>query len=116
VRCVHRAILAGTRSSRCSSIPFARGPYQGLDGRMRRIRPFTMVLSWSRILYLEFTCLVDTPTFMRCHLHAFEYFGGIPRRCGTNVSWTLRCGSGWTSGSAAGICAQAEAAAAPAKA
>jgi len=46
----------------------------------RRLSCFVMVLSYSRMLYLEFTlsqCLED---FMRCHVHAFEFFGGIPRR------------------------------------
>ena len=23
----------------------------------------------------------DVATFMRCHVNAFEYFGGVPRRC-----------------------------------
>ena len=35
-----------------------------------------MVLSWSRSLYVECTA-----SFIQCHVNAFEYFGGVPRRC-----------------------------------
>ena len=30
-------------------------------------------------MYLEFTVSADAAWFLRCHLHAFQYFGGIPR-------------------------------------
>ena len=40
-----------------------------------------MVLSWSRAIYVEFVRRADVATFMRCHVNAFEYFGGVPRRC-----------------------------------
>ena len=40
-----------------------------------------MVLSWSRAIYVEFVRRADVTPFMRCHVNAFEYFGGVPRRC-----------------------------------
>ena len=40
---------------------------------------FVMVLGYSRMRFVEFTTSVDTPTFIKCHLHAFEHFGGWPR-------------------------------------
>ena len=40
-----------------------------------------MVLSWSRAIYVEFVRRADVATFMRCHVNAFHYFGGVPRRC-----------------------------------
>lgn len=40
---------------------------------------FVMTLGWSRALYVEFTTNGDTGSFIRCHQHAFEYFGGVPR-------------------------------------
>jgi transposase len=64
-----------------AQVDFGSCPYQGVDGRMHRVWAFTMVLSWSRMLYVEFVRLADTATFVRCHLHAFEYFGGVPQRC-----------------------------------
>lgn len=39
---------------------------------------FVMVLSYSRMMYLEFTlsqCLED---FLACHVNAFDFFGGVP--------------------------------------
>ena len=40
-----------------------------------------MVLSWSRSLFVEFVRRADTASFIQCHVNAFEYFGGVPRRC-----------------------------------
>ncbi len=49
------------------------------DGRQRRLYGFVMTLGWSRAMYLEFTVSADIAWFLRCHLHAFRYFGGMPR-------------------------------------
>ena len=55
--------------------------YVGNDGRQRRLWALVMVLSWSRTIYVEFVRRADTASFIRCHIHAFGYLGGIPRRC-----------------------------------
>ena len=55
--------------------------YIGEDGRKRRMWAFVMVLGWSRAIYVEFVRRADVATFIRCHLNAFDYFGGVPRRC-----------------------------------
>jgi len=39
-----------------------------------------MTLGWSRAMYLEFTVSAESAWFLRCHLHAFHYFGGVPRQ------------------------------------
>ncbi len=39
---------------------------------------FVMVLGFSRMLYIEFTKSMDTPTLVSCHQHAFVSFGGVP--------------------------------------
>ena len=39
-----------------------------------------MILSFSRALYVEFVHQQDLSTLLRCHLHAFEAFGGVPQR------------------------------------
>lgn len=51
-----------------------------LNEKQQRLYAFVMTLSWSRCMYLEFTTSMDTGWFLRCHQHAFEYFGGIPRQ------------------------------------
>lgn len=49
-------------------------------GRTHRLYGFVMTLGWSRALYLEFTTSMESVWFLRCHVHAFRYFGGAPRQ------------------------------------
>jgi len=47
---------------------------------VRKLSCFVMVLSYSRMIYLEFRlsqCLED---FIQCHINAFKFFGGVPRK------------------------------------
>jgi len=46
----------------------------------RRTWVFVMVLSWSRHLYAELVFDQRAATWLLCHRHAFEWFGGIPAR------------------------------------
>lgn len=55
--------------------------YRTTDGKIQRLYAFVMVLSWSRSIYVEFVERQDLATFVRCHLHAFEVFGGVPAEC-----------------------------------
>lgn len=48
-------------------------------GCQRRLYAFIMTLGWSRAMYIEFTISADAAWWLRCHWHAFEYFGGVPR-------------------------------------
>lgn len=49
-------------------------------GQLRRTWLFVMTLSWSRHQYVEFVFDQKVETWLRCHRHAFEYFGGVPER------------------------------------
>lgn len=49
-------------------------------GRTCRLYAFVMTLGWSRACYVRFTISSDTTWFIRCHLHAFAYLGGVPKR------------------------------------
>src|SRR5436190_22091238 len=49
------------------------------EGRKRKLYVFVMTLCWSRAMYIEFTVNGNTDWFIRCHQHAFEYFGGVPQ-------------------------------------
>jgi hypothetical protein len=49
------------------------------QGRQHRLYAFLMTLSWSRAMYLEFTVSAEMAWWLRCHLHGFHYFGGVPR-------------------------------------
>ena len=55
--------------------------YLGEDGKKRRIWAFVMTLGWSRACYVELFRRADTAAFIQCHVNAFEYLGGVPRRC-----------------------------------
>jgi transposase len=41
---------------------------------------FVMTLGFSRAMDVSFTVSSDTAWFIRCHLQAFPYFGGLPER------------------------------------
>jgi transposase len=47
-------------------------------GQWRALSAFVLTLGYSRRQYVEFTLRQDLETFLRCHVHAFQYFGGIP--------------------------------------
>lgn len=48
------------------------------EGAVRPLSAFVFTLGYSRRQYVAFTVRQDTETFLRCHLHAFSYFGGLP--------------------------------------
>jgi transposase len=51
-------------------------------GRAKRaLLAFVMVLSHSRRIFLRFFFGARMPVFLRGHVEAFEYFGGVPRHC-----------------------------------
>ena len=49
-------------------------------GTSQRLYAFLMTLGWSRTLFVEFTTAMDATRWLRCHQHAFAYFGGVPRK------------------------------------
>lgn len=51
-----------------------------VGGAQRPVSAFSMVLSWSRALYVDFCFDQQMDTFCRMHRRALEFFGGIPRR------------------------------------
>ena len=50
----------------------------------RKTWAFVMVLSWSRHAYVEFVFDQKVETWLLCHVHAFDYFGGVPERVTTD--------------------------------
>ncbi len=47
-----------------------------IDGKIKKLYCFNMILGYSRMRYVEFTLSIDTSTLIQCHLNAFQYFGG----------------------------------------
>jgi transposase len=50
------------------------------DGSITKLFLFSMILGYSRKMYAELIERCDLPTFLDCHIHAFEYFGGVPEQ------------------------------------
>jgi hypothetical protein len=49
------------------------------DGKKVKLWVFSMQLSFSRYAYYEITTNQTTATFIRSHINAFEFFGGVPK-------------------------------------
>ena len=49
-------------------------------GKSRRAHAFVMTLSYSRLPYVEFVFDQGQVTWVKCHMHAFEFFEGVPMR------------------------------------
>jgi transposase len=64
-----------------AQVDWGEVPYPTPTGHTARLWGFVMALSWSRALYVALVPRADVAPFIRCHLHAFEVFGGVPRRC-----------------------------------
>lgn len=50
------------------------------NGELRKSWAFVMTLSYSRHQYVEFVFDQKVGTWLGCHQHAFEFFGGVPGR------------------------------------
>lgn len=46
----------------------------------RPLSVFSMVLSWSRAIFIDFSLDQQMETFCRMHRQALEFFGGVPRK------------------------------------
>ena len=55
--------------------------YLDQHDRKHRIWVFVMTMGWSRACYVELVRHADTAAFIQCHVNAFDYLGGVPRRC-----------------------------------
>jgi len=62
-----------------AQVDFGKGAPTLKDGRWVRPWLFKMVLSYSRHSYEEVVWKQDIESFIRCHQHAFQSFGGVPR-------------------------------------
>lgn len=49
------------------------------NGRAVKVWVFSMVLSYSRRAYFKVVTSQLVKDFLDCHIHAFEYFGGVPK-------------------------------------
>jgi len=60
-------------------VDFGYVGYTTYQGKRKKTWVFNMRLSYSRLDYYEAVYDQRVETFIRCHIHAFYFFGGIPR-------------------------------------
>jgi len=82
----YRPLVAGQATIRFETPPgkqaqvdWCKLGYIVIDGIRKPLYCFIMVLGYSRALYIEFTTSMDQSIFLRCHIHAFLFFGGVPQ-------------------------------------
>ena len=80
-RAVKATMRFETKPGEQAQVDFGHFPFLTPDGQRHWYWGFVMVLAWSRLLYVEFIRRADVASFIRCHLNAFERFGGLPRTC-----------------------------------
>lgn len=51
-----------------------------VNGMKVNLYAFVCVLSYSRALYVEFVTNQKQKTLQDCHVHTFQYFGGVPKK------------------------------------
>lgn len=60
-----------------SQVDFGQFQFDRADGTTGKIYLFSMILGFSRSLYCEFVDRCDLPTFLDCHIRAFDHFGSV---------------------------------------
>ena len=60
-----------------SQVDFGEFQVENADGTVSKLYLFSMILGYSRKIYSEFVERCDLPTFLDCHIRAFDYFGGV---------------------------------------
>ena len=61
-------------------VDFGEFQVERADGSIKKLYLFSMILGYSRKIYGELIEKCDLPTFLDCHIRAFEYFGGVPEQ------------------------------------
>ena len=57
------------------------GRFLNDDGEVKKVWLFSLRLRHSRLAYREIVLNQKLPTFLMGHVHAFEYFNGVPAKC-----------------------------------
>lgn len=68
-----------TEPGRQAQVDFGEFQVEGSAGEIKSYYLFSMILGYSRKLYAELIERCDLPTFLDCHIRAFEYVGGVPQ-------------------------------------
>lgn len=64
----------------CAQVDWGSFASVPVGNTRRQLSFFVMLLSYSRMMYVEFTLSQKQEHFLQCHENAFIHFGGIPKR------------------------------------
>lgn len=79
---IEPVMVRSTVSGRDMEVDFGElGKFLDDDGVPRRAWLFSLRLRHSRKVYREIVLNQTSQTFLMGHVHAFEYFGGVPQNC-----------------------------------
>jgi len=67
-----------TEPGRQAQVDFGEFQVALPDGSIQKTYLFSMILGYSRKIFAAFIERCDLPTFLDCHISAFDYFGGVP--------------------------------------
>jgi transposase len=78
-RQVQATVRYETEPGEQAQVDWGHFGYIAHNGHQCKLYAFVMTLGWSRAMYIEFTTSADAIWWLRCHIHAFAYFGGVPK-------------------------------------
>lgn len=61
-----------------AQVDFGEFQVEHADGHIQKLYLFSMILGYSRKMYAELIERCDLPSFLDCHIRAFDYLGGVP--------------------------------------
>ena len=65
----------------CAQVDWAHFGRVPIGRTRRRVSAFVMVLAHSRLMYIELSLSERMDAFLEAHVRAFDYLGGVPKRC-----------------------------------
>jgi len=63
-----------------AQVDFGEFQVERADGTTKKLYLFSMILGYSREIYGALIERCDLPSFLDCHIRAFEHFGGVPEQ------------------------------------
>ena len=78
-RCSQATVRFETEPGQQGQVDWAHFGYIIHHDKRRRLYAFVMTLGWSRAMYLEFMVSANMAAWLRGHVHAFHYLGGVTR-------------------------------------
>jgi transposase len=86
-----------------AQVDWALFGHMRVGATQRKLSVFSMVLSWSRAIFIDFSFDQQMETFCRMHRRGLEFFGGVPKRIiydnlksvvidrvGSTIKWNAR--------------------------